>query len=73
MRELKKKPGVNTMEKRCAALLPPAALPHRRYMPHRDRRLGSPPCLTAAVFNASNLVLDAIMITEHNIGIQLGM
>ena len=66
-------PGVNTMEKWCAALLLPTALPHRRCTPHRNLRLGSPPCLTTVVLNASNPVLDAIVITEHNIGIHFGL
>jgi hypothetical protein len=58
------------MEKWCAALLPPAALPHRRCKPRRDLRLGPPPALATAVPNASNHALDAIVTTEHNNGLQ---
>ena len=48
------------------------ALPRRRCKPLRDLRLGSPPHPATAVLNASNHVLDAIVITEHNIGMESG-
>ena len=49
------------------------ALLRRRCEPRRDLRLGSPPCLATAASNASNRALDAIVINEHNIGIQSGL
>ena len=47
------------------------ALPRRHHKPRRDLRLGPPPCLATAAFNASNLALDATVVTEHNGGLQL--
>ena len=48
-------------------------LPRRRRKPRRDPRLASPPCLATAASNTSNHALDAIVINEHNNGIQFGL
>ena len=68
-----KTPTCEHDENRFAAPLPPAALPRRRYNPHRDLRLGSTPSFAMARTNVSNLAYAVVVVTEHNDGLQLGL